>query len=437
MLTLGQPFYSGYSVTIDVYSFREIREAVPDVLGFSPDRERILRFLGAGMRACYPGRPMLVDNPDVSDHNARTLAGSLDAAVRGAPGAGRRLRWVAWEETGLELDAGGGARAARDLRAAIDARSEVELVPVAQSPGGGGRLARGLLREAAWYPAGLPRRVRALRIDVCTARFRSRPLGTTRPRPWSRCTTRSWDHPEWLTPANGWHSRLVLARALKRADAIQVPSAHTRERLLARLSGLSDRRVHVVPLGIHPRFSPGPGPEAGPPYLLAVATLQPRKNPEGVLVAFARLRDLGTVNRLVVVGARGWRDEALIARLREEGGAELAGRIVDDELVSLYRSAACHVYPSSDEGFGFPRLEAMACGTPVVASRAGSLPAIVGDAAPLVDPERGRAGRRDRLRARRSGTLARAWQRPCGALQLGSLRAADGRALARRRRIAS
>ena len=79
VLTLGQPFYSGYGVTIDVDSFREIREAVPAVLRFQPDRERILQFLGAAMRACHPGKPVLVDD---SQANAVALARSLDAAVR-------------------------------------------------------------------------------------------------------------------------------------------------------------------------------------------------------------------------------------------------------------------------------------------------------------------------------------------------------------------
>ncbi|WP_028062448.1 capsular polysaccharide export protein, LipB/KpsS family [Solirubrobacter soli] len=79
VLTLGQPFYSGYGVTVDVDSFAEIRTAVPALLRFTPDHERTQRFLHAAMRACYPGKPVLVDD---SDANALALAGSLDAAVR-------------------------------------------------------------------------------------------------------------------------------------------------------------------------------------------------------------------------------------------------------------------------------------------------------------------------------------------------------------------
>ena len=79
VLTLGQPFYAGYGITLDVDSFREIRAAVPALLEFEPDRERTLRFLAAAMRSCWPGKPVLVDR---SEANARELAASLDAAAR-------------------------------------------------------------------------------------------------------------------------------------------------------------------------------------------------------------------------------------------------------------------------------------------------------------------------------------------------------------------
>ncbi len=79
VLTLGQPFYSGYGVTLDVDSFAEIREALPELLRLQPDPERITRFMHAAMRACRPGAPVLVDR---SDENARTLAATLDSAAR-------------------------------------------------------------------------------------------------------------------------------------------------------------------------------------------------------------------------------------------------------------------------------------------------------------------------------------------------------------------
>jgi len=199
----------------------------------------------------------------------------------------------------------------------------------------------------------------------------------------------AWDHPEWLTRAHALHARLVLAPAARAADVVLVPSAHTRERLLARVRGLDPERVLVTPYGIDSAFSPGTSRD-GAPYLLAVGTLQPRKNLEAALQAFERLVADGLEHRLVVVGSRGWRDAELVARLERSpaaGRIELSGRVEDAELVSLYRGAACLLFPSRAEGFGFPPLEAMACGTPVVASTAGSLPEVIGAAAPLVEPD--------------------------------------------------
>jgi capsule polysaccharide modification protein KpsS len=82
VMTVGQPFYAGYGVTVDVDSFREIPDATQELLRFAPDRETTLRFLHAAMRRCYPGKPAMVDG---SDENARALAATLHAAVQPSP----------------------------------------------------------------------------------------------------------------------------------------------------------------------------------------------------------------------------------------------------------------------------------------------------------------------------------------------------------------
>jgi alpha-1,3-rhamnosyl/mannosyltransferase len=334
---------------------------------------------------------------------------------------------VAYDETGLELDAAGSARAARALRAAIDAAGEVDLRPVAQPPWPRGRVSRGLVREALWYPAGIGARARLAGADLlhCPMPL-APPLPTGLPVVVTVHDALPWDHPEWLTRAHAVHARAVLAPALRRAAAVIVSSGFTRERLLARVRGLDAGRVHVVPLGVDARFSPRPGPgsasaPSGGGHLLFVGTLQPRK---GLEIALRAFEQLGGDLRLVIAGARGWHDEALLARVAASPAAErieVAGFVDDDRLVELYRSAACLLFPSLAEGFGFPPLEAMACGTPVVAARAASVPEVVGDAAPLVaprDPDALAAAVRDVLRDPapwRAAGLARAagfsWER--------------------------
>jgi len=162
------------------------------------------------------------------------------------------------------------------------------------------------------------------------------------------------------------------------------------------------------------------------PYLLTVGTLQPRKNVEGVVQAFEALARDGAPHQLVVAGARGWRDEALAAKLRRSPAAarvRATGHVDDATLVALYRGAAAFVFPSRGEGFGLPPLEAMACGAPVVCSDRTSLPEVVGDAALLVDPDDAAAvaaalrealepARADELRARGFARAAQfTWER--------------------------
>lgn len=86
VLTLGDPYYAGFGVTLDVHSFAELREQVPELLRFRPDPERIAQFLHLAMRQCHPGQPLLVDR---SEGNARTVAGTLERAALQLRDAGR------------------------------------------------------------------------------------------------------------------------------------------------------------------------------------------------------------------------------------------------------------------------------------------------------------------------------------------------------------
>lgn len=300
---------------------------------------------------------------------------------------------VAFDETVLALDASGTAGAVRELGAALDARDDVELLRLAHRPPAfaRGRLAVGLDRELRWMPAGLARTAARRGADLlhCPAA-----LGPARRTAVPRVVTihdvLALEHPSWFTRANALQQRLVVPGLVRHAAAVVTPSRHTAT-ALARHVAVDPARVHVVPWGVAPRFSPGPADEAlvarlglRAPYVLTVATLQPRKNLGFALDAHAELARRGTPVQLVVAGGRGWDDAALAQRLAGAPDVVLTGRVTDDELVALMRGAACLVHPSVHEGFGFPPFEAMACGTPVVAADGGAVPELAGDAAWLV-----------------------------------------------------
>jgi glycosyltransferase involved in cell wall biosynthesis len=253
----------------------------------------------------------------------------------------------------------------RGLLAALEGRPALELRRL--TFGGSGRAAT-IARDAAWYPAGIAHAARDLDVLHCTtmrAPLRARPpvVATVHDVAVLR-------HPKAF-PA--WHrhtGRLALHQAVRSADAIVAVSAFTRDEL-TELLGVSADRVRVVGNGVDPVFTAA-GPAASGDYVLAVGTLEPRKNLARAVDA-ARLAGV----ELRVVGAPGW------------GGVNVpgwVGRIDDADLAALYRGARCLVFPSLYEGFGIPILEAMACGTPVVTSRGGATEEVAGGAAVLVDP---------------------------------------------------
>jgi alpha-1,3-rhamnosyl/mannosyltransferase len=163
-------------------------------------------------------------------------------------------------------------------------------------------------------------------------------------------------------------------------DLIFVNSAYTGRDVTATL-GVPPERIRVAHPAPKAIFRPdGQAADLQAPYILTVATLEPRKNLE-VLVAASRL--LQSHLRLAVVGAAGWGKQPLL----EGPGIIRLGYVSDDELSRLYRGAAVVAYPSRFEGFGIPVIEAMACGAPVVVSAHESLDEASGEAALRADPE--------------------------------------------------
>jgi glycosyltransferase involved in cell wall biosynthesis len=192
---------------------------------------------------------------------------------------------------------------------------------------------------------------------------------------------RDWVHPQTYR----MHSR-KYAHAAQTCDVIVVNSEFTAGEVVD-LLGFPRERICVAHPGINPSFGPeGPARDLGRPYLLTVATLERRKNLETLLEAMKIVRARRPELRLAVAGAPGWQAPSLDA----EGVLPL-GYVDDEELAALYRGAEVFVYPSRFEGFGMPIVEAMACGTAVVASAHGSLDEASGDAAVRADPQSGEA----------------------------------------------
>ncbi len=186
------------------------------------------------------------------------------------------------------------------------------------------------------------------------------------------------DLPDFFGPARRSFRRIAYDRAAKAAAAVVVTSEFVRDRALDVLE-LDPARIHVVPLAIdHTVF--GPGGEEPEPFVLYPARPWPHKNHARLFEAFASLRETRPRLRLVLTGGGHERLGTL------PDGVESLGTVSTSALASLYRRAACLVFPSLYEGFGLPPLEAMACGCPVAASNAGAIPEVCGDVAVYFDP---------------------------------------------------
>jgi glycosyltransferase involved in cell wall biosynthesis len=197
--------------------------------------------------------------------------------------------------------------------------------------------------------------------------------------------------PRWFSVRAGAQLRIMQRRAAWSATLVIAVSERTRVDILQRYD-LPAEKVRVVYNGVdHERFTPTEvDPEAVAhrfgvrhPFILCVGSLMPWRNAPRLLRAASRL-DYG----LLFVGRDIWGTDPTQRIAREHGWtwARFAGYVPDTELPALYAAARVFAYPSLYEGFGIPPLEAMACGTPVVASTAGALPEVLGDAALLVDP---------------------------------------------------
>jgi len=177
-------------------------------------------------------------------------------------------------------------------------------------------------------------------------------------------------HPGWFNLWTRSYSRYAVPRVVAAADRVIAVSEFTK-RELASLLDVADEKIRVVPNAVEDVFRPD-GPRAEGEYVLAVGTLEPRKN----LARIAAAVD----GELRVVGARGW------GGVEAPANVNWLANVDDEELAALYRGARCLVYASLYEGYGIPVAEALACGCPIVTSCDSAMAELAGDDAVYVDP---------------------------------------------------
>lgn len=202
-------------------------------------------------------------------------------------------------------------------------------------------------------------------------------------------------YPETFPSKLSAYLNRAVPRSVARADHILADSEAT-QRDLIDLLNVPPGKVTTLYSGVTARFNPKAAHDerarlqvqygvGARPYILAVGTIQPRKNYIRLMEAcdpLATQRDFD----LVIAGRPAWLSEPIVAAAEQRSYVHLMGFFADADLPALYRQAEVLAFPSVYEGFGFPPLEAMACGTPVVASAASSIPEVVGDAGLLIDP---------------------------------------------------
>ena len=319
---------------------------------------------------------------------------------------------VSLDATAIPEQPGGAGRYVVELAAALPRLGTVDLTVVCRRGdadrwrGGPGPAPVAVVEAGpsmrpvrlAWEQAALPRLLAGLAVDVHHAPHYTMPHVSRLPTVVTVHDLSFFSHPEWHERTKPPFFRAAIRAAAARADAIVAVSAATASGLEARVNVRAP--VHVIPHGVdHARFHPGDGGAADhaararigarQPYVAFLGTLEPRKDVPTLVRAFDRVAARHPDLTLVLAGARGWGAvavESAVRAITHRDRVRLAGYVDEPDAPALLRGAAAVAYPSLEEGFGLPALEALACGAPLVTTTGSAMEEVATGAALLVDP---------------------------------------------------
>jgi glycosyltransferase involved in cell wall biosynthesis len=260
------------------------------------------------------------------------------------------------------------------------------------------RLPRASARGRLWWEQrSLPRELRAICADVLHSTHHTLPLrGVDARRVVTIHDVTFFRMPERYPLPRRLYMQTLTRLSARVADAVIVPSKTVGEDVERSLK-LDGRKIHVVYEAAAERYRPVAPEQARAvarryvdgDFVLSVGSLEPGKNRARLLEALRMLLQEGLETRLLIAGQPAWRyrgDGELVQRLGLEDRVTFAGYVPDADLPALYSAATAFAFPSLYEGYGLPVVEAMACGTPVLASNVSATAEVAGDAALLVDP---------------------------------------------------
>ena len=327
-----------------------------------------------------------------------------EAAIKAVP--------LSLDVTAVPANPSGAGRYTIDLATALARRDDVEITFIARagdearwkvlSPGSTvvADAPRSRPLRLAWEQARLPRLLRTLPVSVHHAPHYTMPEASNLPIVVTVHDLTFFDHPEWHERTKVALFRRAIRVAARHAAALVCVSQATADRLAA-LSP-AQGTVRVIPHGVDlERFRPEPAPGAADdatilaamgvraPYVAFVGTIEPRKDVPSLVRAFDRMAANHPDLSLVLAGVDGWGAKAVteaVAAATHGNRVVRTGYVPDDGVPSLLRQAAAVAYPSLEEGFGLPALEALACGAPLVTTTGSAMEEMASGAAMLMDP---------------------------------------------------